>query len=151
SYPYIHLSNHPDFPRIELYRSKKKPPPGNFFGPYPGVAAVRETIVIIQKIFKIRNCRDSYFKARSRPCLQYQIKRCTAPCVHYISPENYKLSVEDAIRFLQGKCQIILDELAERMKQAVSQLNFEEAAVLRDQIKNLRLIQEQQGVVQLRG
>lgn len=151
SYPYIHLSNHPDFPRIELYRSKKKPPSGNFFGPYPGVAAVRETIVTIQKIFKIRNCRDSYFKARSRPCLQYQIKRCTAPCVHYISPENYKLSVEDAIRFLQGKCQIILDALAERMKQAVNQLNFEEAAVLRDQIKNLRLIQEQQGVVQLRG
>ncbi|HAT8939915.1 TPA: excinuclease ABC subunit UvrC [Legionella pneumophila subsp. pneumophila] len=151
SYPYIHLSNHPDFPRVELYRSKKKPPSGNFFGPYPGVAAVRETIVTIQKIFKIRNCRDSYFKARSRPCLQYQIKRCTAPCVHYISPENYKLSVEDAIRFLQGKCQIILDELAERMKNAVSQLNFEEAAVLRDQIKNLRLIQEQQGVVQLRG
>lgn len=151
SYPYIHLSNHPDFPRIELYRSKKKPPTGNFFGPYPSVAAVRETIVTIQKVFKIRNCRDSYFNARSRPCLQYQIKRCTAPCVNYISPENYKLSVEDALRFLQGKCQIILDELAERMNKAVSQLNFEEAAILRDQIKSLRLIQEQQGVVQLRG
>ncbi|KGP62649.1 excinuclease ABC subunit C [Legionella norrlandica] len=152
SYPYIHLSNHPEFPRIELYRSKKKPPSGNFFGPFPSVAAVKETIVTIQKVFKIRNCRDSYFNSRSRPCLQYQIKRCTAPCVNYISPESYKQSVEDAIRFLQGKSQIILDELAERMSKAVSQLNFEEAAILRDQIKSLRLIQEQQGVVvQLRG
>lgn len=151
SYPYIHLSEHPDFPRIESYRSKKKPQSGNFFGPYPSVTAVRETIVTIQKVFKIRNCRDSYFNARSRPCLQYQIKRCTAPCVHYISPENYQLSVHDAIRFLQGKSQLILDELAKRMDKAVQNLNFEEAAVLRDQIKSLRLVQEQQGMMQLTG
>lgn len=137
--------------RIESYRSKKKPLSGDFFGPYPSSAAVKETIVTIQKVFKLRNCRDSYFNARSRPCLQYQIKRCTAPCVNYITPENYKRSVQDAMRFLQGKSQQILDELAKRIDKAVSELNFEEAALLRDQIKSLRLVQEQQGVLQLRG
>lgn len=151
SYPYIHISSHPEFPRIESYRSKKKPATGNFFGPYPNGTAVKDTILTIQKVFKIRNCRDSYFNARSRPCLQYQIKRCTAPCVAYISPEDYRQSVNDAMRFLQGKCQLIIDELAERMEKAVEQLNFEAAAALRDQIKNLRLVQEQQAVVQLRG
>lgn len=151
SYPYIHISNHPEFPRIESYRSKKKPLSGNFFGPYPSVAAIKDTILTIQKVFKIRNCRDSYFNARTRPCLQYQIKRCTAPCVDYITPEQYHQSVEDAMRFLQGKCQLILDELAQLMDKAVTELHFEEAAILRDQIKNLRLVQEQQSVVQLRG
>ncbi|BCA94204.1 UvrABC system protein C [Legionella antarctica] len=151
SYPYIHLSNHPEFPRVELYRSKKKPLSGDFFGPYPSSMAVKETIVTIQKVFKIRNCRDSYFNARSRPCLQYQIKRCTAPCVNYITPKDYRQSIDDAMRFLQGKCQAILDELTQRMETAVRQLNFEDAAILRDQIKNLRLVQEQQAVVQLRG
>lgn len=151
SYPYIHISEHPEFPRIESYRSKKKPLSGNFFGPYPSVAAVKETIVTIQKVFKLRNCRDSYFNARSRPCLQYQIKRCTAPCVNYITPEDYQRSVQDAIRFLQGKSQLILDELAKRMEKAVQNLNFEEAAILRDQIKSLRLVQEQQGILQLSG
>lgn len=151
SYPYIHMSNHPEFPRIESYRTKKKPVGGNFWGPYPSVAAVKETIVAIQKVFKLRNCRDSYFNARSRPCLQYQIKRCTAPCVDYIKPEEYKRSVNDAMRFLQGKCQLIIEELSQRINKAVTELNFEEAAILRDQIKNLRLVQEQQGVIQLRG
>lgn len=151
SYPYIHLSNHPDFPRIESYRSKKKPLSGEFFGPYPSGLAVKETIVTIQRVFKLRSCRDSYFNARSRPCLQYQIKRCTAPCVDYISPKDYQQSVADARRFLQGKSQLILEELAKRMEKAVQQLHFEEAALLRDQIKNLRLVQEQQGIVQLRG
>ncbi|CEK09911.1 excinuclease ABC subunit UvrC [Legionella hackeliae] len=150
SYPYIHVSNHA-FPRMELYRSKKKPQKGEFYGPFPSVAAVRETLSTIQKTFKIRNCRDSYFNARSRPCLQYQIKRCTAPCTGYISQEAYKQSINDATRFLQGKCQLILDDLAKRMERAVCRLDFEEAAVLRDQIKSLRLIQEQQSVVQLRG
>lgn len=151
SYPYIHLSNHPSFPRIESYRSKKKPTTGEFFGPYPSVAAVRETIVTIQKVFKLRNCRDSYFNARSRPCLQYQIKRCTAPCVNYVTKEAYQQSVQDAIRFLQGKSQAILDDLTQRMEVAVNNLHFEEAATLRDQIKSLRLVQEQQSITQLQG
>lgn len=151
SYPYIHISNHEQYPRIESYRSKKKPSQGQFFGPYPSGLAVKETIVTIQKVFQLRNCRDSYFNARSRPCLQYQIKRCTAPCVRYISPEDYQRTVQDAIRFLQGKSQLVLNELSTRMELAVAQLHFEEAAVLRDQIKSLRLVQEQQGMVQLKG
>ena len=150
SYPYIHVSANP-FPRMELYRSKKKPQKGEFYGPYPSVAAVRETLATIQKVFKIRNCSDSFFSTRSRPCLQYQIKRCTAPCTDYISAQDYQLSVKDATRFLQGKSIQILDDLAKRMEEAVARLAFEEAASLRDQIKNLRLIQEQQAVVQLRG
>lgn len=151
SYPYIHVSSHPKFPRIEIYRAKKKPLSDNYFGPYPSTTAVRETILTIQKVFKIRNCRDSYFNARSRPCLQYQIKRCTAPCVDYISAEDYRKSIQDALLFLQGKCNIILKELSEKMDAAVSCLNFEEAAIIRDQIKNLRLVQEQQGMMQLSG
>ncbi len=151
SYPFIHISNSKSFPRIEMIRSKKKPQKGAFFGPFPSVTAVRETLNTIQKVFKIRNCSDSYFSARSRPCLQYQIKRCTAPCTDYISVHDYQQSVADATRFLQGKSQQILDELAKRMDEAVASLAFEEAAQLRDQIKNLRLVQEQQGVVRARG
>lgn len=151
SYPYIHLSSNHPFPRMELYRSKKKPQKGIFYGPFPSVAAVRETLGTIQKVFKIRNCSDSFFSARSRPCLQYHIKRCTAPCTNYISAEDYQQSVKDATLFLRGKSQQILNQLAQRMEEAVAKLAFEEAAILRDQIKNLRLIQEQQAVVQLSG
>lgn len=151
SYPYIHVVRSNGYPRMELYRSKKKPQKGDFFGPYPSATAVRETLSSIQKIFKIRNCRDSYFSTRSRPCLQYQIKRCTAPCTGYISEEEYQHAVDDAVRFLQGKSQAILEEMGARMEEAVKRLAFEEAALLRDQIKSLRLVQEQQGVVQLRG
>lgn len=151
SYPYIHVSSKHPFPRMELYRSKKKPKSAEFYGPYPSVAAVRETLGTIQKVFKIRNCSDSYFSARSRPCLQYQIKRCTAPCTAYISAEVYQQSVKDATRFLEGKSQQILNELAKRIEEAAAKLAFEEAAILRDQIKSLRLVQEQQAVVKLRG
>lgn len=151
SYPFIHISSRHAFPRMELTRAKKKPEKGEFFGPYPSTTAVRETLGVIQKVFKIRNCSDSFFSGRSRPCLQYQIKRCTAPCTGYISADDYKLSLSDAKQFLQGKSKQILDELAARMDDAVSRRAFEEAAVLRDQIKHLRLVQEQQGIVQLRG
>lgn len=151
SYPYIYVNTEHAFPRIEMIRSKKKPKRGICFGPYPGVNAVRDTLNIIQKIFKIRNCRDSYFSARTRPCLQYQIKRCTAPCTGYILAADYEKSVNDAIKFLQGKCQLILEDLESRMENAVGRLAFEEAAMLRDQIKSLRLVQEQQGVVQGEG
>jgi excinuclease ABC subunit C len=151
SYPYLHLSEHPDFPRVELFRSKKAPKGGDFFGPYPNVAAVKEAIVMIQKVFKLRNCRDSYFNARSRPCLQYQIKRCSAPCVSLISKQEYQQSVQDSLRFLQGKSQLLLKALETRMDEAVKTWHYEEAASIRDQIKRLRLVQEQQAVVQLRG
>lgn len=151
SYPFIHITSGHVFPRMTLLRAKKKPKEGQFFGPYPSTTAVRDTLGIIQKVFKIRNCSDSFFSGRSRPCLQYQIKRCSAPCTAYISPEDYQRTLTDAMRFLQGKSQQILDELIARMDVAVAKLAFEEAAVLRDQIKNLRLVQEQQGMVQMRG
>lgn len=150
SYPYIYVSEH-DFPRIEVIRSKKKPSRGLYFGPYPSTTAVRDALNIIQKIFQIRNCRDSYFAARSRPCLQYQIKRCTAPCTQYISAENYKENLTGAIKFLQGKCHLILEELEQKMQSAVNRLAFEEAALLRDQIKSLRVVQEEQSITRLRG
>lgn len=150
SYPYIHVSNHP-YPRIEIVRFKKKPSKGNYFGPYPSAAAVRETLGIIKKVFKIRTCRDSYFKGRSRPCLQYQIQRCSAPCTAYVPLDEYANSVCNAIQFLQGKSQQILKELTQKMEQAVNNLAFEEACVLRDQLKSLRLVQEKQGIIQLQG
>lgn len=151
TYPFIHISSTHGFPRIELMRAKKKPKHGDFFGPYPSTTAVRETINIIQKVFKIRNCSDNYFNARSRPCLQFQIKRCTAPCVGLISAADYQRALQDAKLFLQGKSHQILEQLAKRMQDAVDHLAFEEAATFRDQIKNLRLIQEQQGMVQVQG
>ena len=151
SYPFLHVSLSKKFPRLMMIRSKKKPQDGSFFGPYPSATAVKDTLTFLQKVFKLRNCSDSYFNARSRPCLQYQMKRCTAPCTGYISATDYQQSVNDAVRFLQGKSQQILNDLALRMDAAVSLLAFEEAAKLRDQIKQLRLVQEQQGMVSLRG
>jgi excinuclease ABC subunit C len=150
SYPYIHVNEH-TFPRMEMYRSKRKPKKGEFYGPFTSSTSVKTTLNTIQKLFKIRNCRDSYFAARSRPCLQYQIKRCSAPCVNYISEQDYAKSVDNARRFLQGKCEQIINELTVQMEEAVSDLAFEVAAKLRDQIKLLRMVQEQQGMVQLRG
>ncbi len=151
SYPFIYLSEHPLFPSIALVRRKKKPNSSHFFGPYPSTAAVHKTLNLIQKLFKIRNCTDLYFNTRSRPCLQYQIKRCTAPCVHLIGAHPYQQAVLDAKRFLQGKSQQIIEELTERMQTAVEQLAYEEAAILRDQIKHLRAVQEEQAMVQASG
>ena len=151
SYPYLHVSMTHPFPRMEILRAKKKPKQGEWYGPYPSATAVRETLNTIQKVFKIRNCSDSFFANRTRPCLQYQIKRCTAPCTNYITREDYQRSVNDARRFLQGKSQLLLEELGKRMEEAVGRLAFEEAAWLRDQIKSLRLVQEQQGMDKMRG
>lgn len=151
SYPYLHITNHAAFPRVEFTRRKTKPSSDRYFGPYPNIAAVRETLDFIQKTFKLRSCSDSFFNARTRPCLQYQIKRCSAPCTDYISQEDYQQSVSYAIRLLQGKSQHILSELSKKMDVAVKELAFEEAARLRDQIQSLRVIQEQQGMVQRQG
>jgi len=151
SYPYIYLSSNHPFPRMEMVRCKNKPKKGRYFGPFPSSTAVRDTLNLVQKIFKIRSCSDNYFSSRTRPCLQYQIKRCTAPCTGYISNEAYQQSVQDALQLLQGKGAVILKDLSKRMEAAVSGLAFEEAAVLRDQIKSIRLIQETQGVAGLQG
>ncbi len=151
SYPFLYLSDTHPFPRLEIKRFKKKPKEGICFGPYPSGYAVRETLNLIQKVFKIRDCNDNYFNNRTRPCLQYQIKRCSAPCTGYISALMYQQSIRDAVRFLQGKSQQMIDELTERMEKAAAGLDFEEAAKVRDQIKQLRLVQEQQGVLKKRG
>ena len=151
SYPYIHITSNHNFPRITFYRSKTKPKTGNFYGPYPNVNAAREVLHLVRKIFKIRNCRDSEFGNRLRPCLQYQIKRCTAPCVAQINNTEYHQAVQHAMDFLQGKSQQIITSLSTQMAIAVSEMNFEKAAIFRDQIKNLRLIQEQQNIVQAHG
>ncbi|MDF1646279.1 MAG: excinuclease ABC subunit UvrC [Legionellaceae bacterium] len=151
SYPYLYLELKHAYPRLSLARTKKNPQTKGYFGPYPSVTAVREALNTIQKVFQLRNCRDSDFSSRTRPCLQYQIGRCRAPCVGFISKEVYKASVHDAVRFLEGKSQALLKALTLRMEEAVSVMAFEEAATLRDQIKHLRLIQEQQGVTSRSG
>jgi excinuclease ABC subunit C len=146
SYPYIYLSTQHKFPRISLYRGVTSKKPGKFYGPYPHSGAVRQTIHLIHKLFRLRQCNESYFKNRSRPCLQYQIKRCSGPCVDKISPEDYAKSITDTELFLKGKTQTVIDGLVERMKQASKALAFEEAATYRDQIEGLNYILEKQYV-----
>ncbi|MFO1371579.1 MAG: excinuclease ABC subunit UvrC [Candidatus Competibacteraceae bacterium] len=143
-YPYIHVSD-AEFPRLSLYRGAKTAP-GRYFGPYPNANAVRDTLSLLQKIFRLRQCEDSFFRNRSRPCLQYQIKRCTAPCVGLIDCDGYQRCLSDALLFLEGKSGEVIDGLVRRMDLAATQLRFEEAAVYRDQIIELRQIQERQHV-----
>jgi excinuclease ABC subunit C len=151
SYPFIYITTSHDFPSISVKRCKKKPSSNEYFGPYPSAHAVWDAVNTFEKVFKIRNCSNSYFKSRSRPCLQYQIKRCSAPCTGFISKEDYNKSIIDATRFLKGYELQILNDLEARMQIASDNLMFEEAALIRDNIKSLRLIQEQQSVVKARG
>src|ERR1700733_13831716 len=145
SFPYVHFETARDFPGLNFYRGSRKEA-GRFFGPYPSAGAVRETLQQLQKLFRIRNCDDLYFANRSRPCLQYQIQRCTAPCVGLIGKEAYARDVEAAIKVLEGRSDEARVELARRMETAAEELNFEEAARVRDQIKHLTAIQAQQFV-----
>lgn len=145
SYPYILLTKE-RHPRITAYRGSKKIQ-GEYFGPYPNVGAVRETLSLLQKLFPVRQCENSVYRNRSRPCLQYQIERCSAPCVAgYISDEDYQQQVNFARLFLQGKDQQVLDHLVAKMEQASQALNFEEAARIRDQIQAVRAVIEKQFV-----
>jgi excinuclease ABC subunit C len=143
SFPYLHLETGHEFPRLNFYRGSRKEA-GRFFGPYPSAGAVRESLQQLQKLFRLRNCDDLYFANRSRPCLQYQIERCTAPCVGLIGKEEYGRDVESAIRVLEGRNDEAQLELARRMESAAERLNFEDAARARDQLKALRAIQAQQ-------
>ena len=145
SYPYIYISTEDEFPRITFYRGTRNLP-GRFFGPYPNATAVRETLNIIHKVFNLRSCEDSVFRNRSRPCLQYQIGRCSAPCVGYISAEEYRANVRRAELFLDGHNDVLVEELEKSMEQASAALEFERAASLRDQIANLRKMQARQYV-----
>jgi excinuclease ABC subunit C len=143
SFPYLHLETQHDFPRLNFYRGSRKEP-GKYFGPYPSAGAVRETLQQLQKLFRIRNCDDTYFANRSRPCLQYQIQRCTAPCVGLVSKESYANDVGSAIKVLEGRNDEVGEDLGRRMDSAAERLDFEEAAQLRDQLAKLKVIQAQQ-------
>lgn len=143
SYPYIQLTVQQTFPRLGSYRGARRRE-GRSFGPFPSAGAVRSTLSHLQKIFPVRQCQDSFFAHRSRPCLQYQIKRCTAPCVGLISEEDYARDVDQAIRFLEGRSSEVIDELVSQMEAAAERLEFERAAVLRNRIASLRRVQERQ-------
>lgn len=145
SYPYIFVSTKHPYPRLTFHRGGRNKE-GRYFGPYPGAGAVRETLNLLQKVFQVRQCDDSFFSNRSRPCLQYQIKRCTAPCVDYISKNEYSQAVKHTTMFLEGKSQQVTEQLAMRMEQASHRLDYESAARYRDQITSLRHIQERQHV-----
>jgi excinuclease ABC subunit C len=142
SYPYLYVSQH-SFPRLTLHRGAKHRQ-GRYFGPYPNSKAVYESLQLLQKLFQLRLCRDNFFEHRSRPCLQYQIKRCSAPCVGFIDEEMYQETVKDAILFLEGKNHIIINKLADKMQQASDNLEFEKAAFFRDQISYLKQLQAKQ-------
>ncbi|MBS1218949.1 MAG: uvrC, partial [Proteobacteria bacterium] len=139
-----------DFPRLSLHRGAQRGA-GRYFGPYPNAWAVRESLNLLQKLFRMRQCEDSFFRGRSRPCLQYQIKRCTAPCVGLIDKVAYQRDVRDAVLFLEGRSSQVIDDWVARMEQAAAALDYEQAALYRDQIANLRRVQERQYVSGERG
>ncbi|MCZ6733571.1 MAG: excinuclease ABC subunit UvrC [Gammaproteobacteria bacterium] len=149
SYPYISLSTH-DYPRLGFYRGSKQKG-FRYFGPYPSASAVRETLSMLQTVFQIRQCEDSFFRYRSRPCLQYQIKRCSAPCVGLIDQKTYGEDIRHAAMFLEGRSLALVDEMVKRMDDASEQMDYEMAALYRDRIRSLRRIQEQQYVAQDAG
>lgn len=145
SYPYLFLSKHA-FPRLISQRGPRPNQQGTRFGPYPNIEAVRYTLNLLQKLFKLRQCDDVFFQNRSRPCLQYQIKRCSAPCTGYISEADYAKEVESVSLFLSGKQQDIIQNKINVMTKASHDLDFEKAAQLRDQIAQLNKIVEQQAI-----
>lgn len=145
SYPYIYLSTQHEYPRISVHRGAKAKQ-GRYFGPYPNASAVRESLNLLQKVFKVRQCEDSYFSNRSRPCLQYQINRCTGPCVGRIDKAAYDEDVRHTIMFLEGKNASVIAELADNMEAAAERLAFEEAAEYRDQISHLQQVQASQWI-----
>ncbi|WP_179989685.1 excinuclease ABC subunit UvrC [Acinetobacter sp. YH12252] len=151
SYVYIFVSADQPYPRIASGRGKGKHQIGKFFGPYPSAYNARDTLVVLQKLFNVRQCENSYFAQRQRPCLQYQIKRCSAPCVGLISPEEYKEDVNNSIRFLQGDSKELNQQLIAKMEAAAEALEFEKAVFYRDRMALLRDVQAQQAIYKLKG
>jgi len=143
SYPYIYVSTRHPYPRLQFHRGPRKGK-GRYFGPYPSTSAVRKTLNELQKLFLIRQCQDSYFKNRSRPCLQYQIRRCTAPCVDYIDEAAYGKDVDAALLFLEGKNRSVINTLVERMDHASKSQDYEQAARFRDQIARIKKVEAEQ-------
>ena len=143
SYPYIYASTETRFPRLKFHRGSRRGK-GRYFGPYPSTRAVRTTLKELEKLFLIRNCTDSFFSNRTRPCLQYQIKRCTAPCVDLITEQQYREDVDAAIQFLDGKNKTVVDTFVARMEKAAAAQDYEQAARFRDQISRLKEIEARQ-------
>lgn len=150
SYPFLFVSEGEEYPRISFHRGVKKQK-GRYFGPYPGAQAVRESLQLLQKLFQVRQCEDSFFRNRERPCLQYQIKRCRAPCTRLVSPEEYAEDVRHTLLFLEGRNEEVMQDLVARMNEASDRLDFEAAVVYRDQLTALRRVQEQQFVTREAG
>lgn len=145
SYLYVYLSSEDKYPRLALHRGAKRKK-GRYFGPYPSANAVRESLHFLQKVFQVRQCEDSYFRNRSRPCLQHQIGRCTAPCVELVSEAEYREQVDNTVLFLSGKSQQLMRQLADEMEAAAKALQYEKAAKRRDQIAFLQEVQAVQGI-----
>jgi len=150
SYPYVFISEQHAYPALQYVRGSKQRK-GRYFGPYTSAGAVRESLNLMQKIFRLRQCEDTFFSNRTRPCLQFQINRCSGPCTGEISDAAYSADVTSATLYLEGKNQTLLDGVAKQMTAAAEDLQFERAAVLRDQLADLRHMQEQQHVVSERG
>ena len=150
SYPYIYVSTEQEFPRLAFHRGARRGK-GRYFGPYANAGAVRQTLNLLQKLFSVRQCDESFFKSRTRPCLQYQIKRCTAPCVGLIEASDYQSDVEHAIQFLVGDSNKVIEALISSMENASQSLEFEQAAQYRDQIEAIRRVCERQYVSGERG
>ncbi len=144
SYPYLRFTDH-ESPRMVYYRGSTNKS-GHFFGPYPNSWAVRDSMQLLQKIFRLRTCEDSVFSNRSRPCLLYQIQRCSAPCVNLISKEEYQADVEHAVKVLHGESNEVLSRLEKKMLEASNELQFERAAMFRDQMKSLATLMQQQAM-----
>ncbi len=145
SFPFIFIGNKDKWPQIKRHRGKKAKE-GFYFGPFASAGSANWTIKMIQKIFHLRVCDDTVFKNRERPCILYQIKRCSGPCVGYIKKEEYKRSVDDAIEFVSGKSRRIQKNLSNQMEKASEDLDFERAVILRDRIKALNIIQSSQKI-----
>src|SRR5580700_5018266 len=143
SFPYIHLCTDHEYPRLAFYRGPRNLP-GRYFGPFPNAGVVRETLHGLQRLFLIRNCRDTFFANRSRPCLQHQIGRCSAPCVGLIDRATYAQDVDAAVKVLEGHSDEVNAQLQARMEEAAGKLQFERAAQIRDQLATLKRIQAQQ-------
>ena len=150
SYPYIGLSGHPHFPRFFYHRGAKKQGL-QYFGPYPSAGSVRKTLQFIQKVFQVRQCEDAYFRNRSRPCLQYQIKRCTGPCVGLINEQDYQHDIDMSVSLLTAKNQGVISQLVDEMNNAAETLDYEKAAKVRDQIATLKRVTEKQYVSGRKG
>ena len=151
SYLYVFISADQPYPRLAYGRGKGNHQKGKFFGPFPSAHAAKETLVMMQKMFQMRQCTNTFFRQRKRPCLEYQIKRCRAPCVGLVSPEEYAEDVNNTIRFLKGDSGDIHNALIEKMESAADNLDFEQAVFYRDQLSMLREVQARQAVYTVKG